>query len=428
MPGVARQPVYFRQIADIVGQLATDPITEVPPALRAVAQREGDLDLLGRILMGSFIYPAMLLFVGFTTPYCSDHPRWFWGIVAATAVAISIRIAVNRFREQLYRRGRNVFLIPLFVSLGLSSAAAGCLLLSLAMDYGFASRPFALIIMWMAGIASGSTIVLTPNFPLLVMQLSVMLGPVIVYEFLLGSSYGWSFGVATLIFYAFHVVQGRRLNGMYWDLSSRRVLEKLYMAELEAAKATAENAQAKLQHQATHDTLTGLMNHARILTVMDQELDRAVREGKPFGIVLLDLDYFKEVNDQFGHLAGDEVLRKVAERVWRTVRSYDSVGRYGGEEFLVVLPGCSVEDCAASAERLRRAIEICPVEHRNIDLRITASLGVAVCDPRSDTGHRELIGRADRALYRAKRNGKNRVEVDSYDSSMVPILIERARA
>lgn len=405
-----------------------DRISDVPPEMRARARLEGDLDLLHRILAGSLIYPAMLLFVGLTTPFCADHPHLFWAIVAATGVALTIRVVVSRLRERLDRRGRGFFLAPLFLSLGLSSGAAGLLLLAVAMDYGFSSRPFALMIMWMAGIASGSTIVLTPNFPLLVMQLVMMLGPVIAYECLPGAAYGLTFGVATLIFLAFHLVQGNRLNGMYWDLSARRLLETVRMTELEEARRVAEDAQSKLQFQATHDMLTGLMNHAQILAVIQNELDRAIREGKPFGFVLFDLDYFKEVNDRFGHLAGDEVLRAVAARVLRSVRSYDAVGRYGGEEFLAVLPGCSVEDCAASAERLRHSIESQPVAHGDLQISITASFGVAVCDPQSDTGYREMIARADKALYRAKRNGKNRVEVDSFESSMVPLLIQRASA
>lgn len=380
--------------------------------------------MLKRILLGSFVYPVMLVFVAFTTPYCSNHPRWFWSITAAVCVGIVIRLVVSRFRNRLYNRGRKFFLAPLFVSLGMSGMAAGLLLLTLAMDYGFSSRGFALVIMWMAGITSGSTIVLTANFPLLAMQLTVMLGPVIGYECLMGTLDGLSFGIATLSFYAFHLVQGYRLNGMYWDLSARRDMEKLRMVEMEDAKSIAENAQARLQYQATHDMLTGLMNHAQILRVIEHELDRAVREGGHFGIVMFDLDYFKDVNDRFGHLAGDEVLRMVAERILKWVRPYDSVGRYGGEEFLVVLPGCGLEDCAASAERLRRAIEIQPDTHR----RITASFGVAVWDPSSDIGQRELIARADRALYRAKRNGKNCVEVDSVDSSLVRSLIEKAMA
>jgi diguanylate cyclase (GGDEF)-like protein len=237
-----------------------------------------------------------------------------------------------------------------------------------------------------------------------------------------------SIGVATLIFFGFHVVQGRRLNGMYWALSASRVLEKQRIRELENANSVAERAQKKLRYQATHDALTDMMNRGQILNEFDQELERAFRSGTPFGVVMSDLDNFKQVNDQFGHLGGDEVLRTAAARVRQSVRSCDAVGRYGGEEFLVLLPGCDAAECAAIAERVRQAIESEPVMHEDSQIRVTGSFGIAVFDPDTETGHLNMLVRADKALYQAKRMGKNRVEIDSFESSMVPILVERALA
>lgn len=296
------------------------------------------------------------------------------------------------------------------------------------MKYGFSSWTFSLTMLWMAGIASGSTISFTPSFRFLVAQLLLLLAPVIAYECLLGSSYGLSIGVATLIFFGFHVVQGHRLNGMYWALSASRALEKLRIRELEAATSMAEHAQKRLQYQATHDALTDMMNRGQILSAFDQELERSFRGGTPFGVVMVDLDDFKQVNDQFGHLGGDAVLRTAAARVRQSVRSSDTVGRYGGEEFLILLPGCDAEECAASAERVRQAIESEPVTHEDSQIRVTGSFGVAVFDPDTETGHLHMIARADKALYQAKRKGKNRVEIDAFESGMVPILVERALA
>lgn len=396
--------------------------------MRAAARREADMDLLARLLTGSFAYPAMLLFMGITTPYRADHPYLFWPAVAATALALAIRIAVNKLRDQLYARGRSAFILPLFVSLGLSGGAAGFLILTIAMKYGFSSWTFSLIMLWIAGIASGSTISFTPSFRFLVVQLFLLLAPVIVYECLLGSSYGLSIGLATLAFFGFHVVQGYRLNGMYWALCSSRGLEKQHIRELEAAHSIAEHAQKRLQHQATHDMLTDMMNRAQILSVFDRELEGAYRSGTPFGIVMVDLDNFKQVNDQYGHLGGDEVLRIAAARVRQSMQSRGTVGRYGGEEFLILLPGCDVEKCAASAERVRQAFESEPVTHGDSQIRVTGSFGVAVFDPDTETGHQHMLARADKALYEAKRKGKNRVEIDSFESSMVPILVGRALA
>lgn len=380
--------------------------------MRASAQREADMDLLTRLSTGSVIYPAMLLLMGLTTPYCAEHPRLFWSIVSITGLALAIRIAASLFREQLYARGRKALMVPLFVSIGMSGGAAGFFLLNVAMNYGFSRWTFTVILMWMAGIASGSTISFTPNFPFLLAQLLLLLAPVTAYEFVLGSIHGLSLGLATLVFLGFHVVQGYRLNCVHWKLISSRALERERMKELEDAKAAAEQAQEKLHYQATHDTLTNVMNHAQILRVFDRELERAIRGRVPLGILMLDLDFFRRVNEEYGHLGGDEVLRAVAERMRGSLRSYDAVGRYGGEEFLIVLPGCDAKDSAASAERIRQAIAGEPVLHERAQVMVTASFGVTVFDPKNDSGLRQLIARADKALYRAKRKGKNRVEVN----------------
>lgn len=386
--------------------------------MRAGARRDADLDLLARLRNGSFIYPALLLFVDLATPYRADHPKLFWSAVAAIAVALGIRLAMSRWSERLYQRGRRSFLVPLILSLALSGGATGFLLLTIAQQYGFTSRPFTLIMMWVAGIASGSTIAFTPVFSLLLLQLVVVLAPVTAYECAHGSAFTLSLGLATLVFFAFHVVQGYRLSGMYADLTASRLLEKLRMRELEQAKSRADVARERLQYQATHDPLTRVVNHAQILILLDDALDRAHHTQTPFGLVILDLDRFKCVNDQFGHLAGDEVLRAIADAIKASVRgASDLVGRYGGEEFLIILPGCGFEDSTAGADRIREAIQDALVTWEHAQLKITASLGVTVCDPRSDTSPRELITRADRALYRAKRKGRNRVEFERPESS-----------
>jgi diguanylate cyclase (GGDEF)-like protein len=396
--------------------------------MRAAARRDADMDLLTRLLAGSIAYPVMLLFMGITTPYRFDHPNFFWVAVSATALALVIRIAVSRLRERLYSRSRIAFILPLVVSLGLSGSAAGFLLLTVAMKYGFSSWTFSLTMLWLAGIASGSTISFTPNFGFLSMQLLLLLAPVIVYECQLGSSYGLSIGLATLVFFAFHMIQGHRLHGMYWALSASRASEKQRIRELEAATSMAERAQKRLQYQATHDALTDMMNRGQIISAFERQLEQSFRGGTPFGVVMVDLDNFKQVNDQFGHLGGDEVLRTAAARVRQSVRSTDTVGRYGGEEFLILLPGSDAEDCAASAERVRLAFESEPVIHESSQIRVTGSFGVAVFDPDTETGHLHMIARADKALYEAKRRGKNRVEIDSFESGMVPILVQRALA
>ena len=164
--------------------------------------------------------------------------------------------------------------------------------------------------------------------------------------------------------------------------------------------------------KATHDPLTGLWNHEEILRIMDRELVRDTREGRnATGAIMVDLDHFKQVNDTFGHMAGDVVLRTVAQRMLALLRPYDALGRYGGEEFLVVVSGCDAESGAALAERLRAGIAAACVDTAEGMIPISASLGVAVNDGDAPADANALVQRADHALYRAKAEGRDRVEM-----------------
>jgi len=162
-----------------------------------------------------------------------------------------------------------------------------------------------------------------------------------------------------------------------------------------------------LRDQATHDGLTKLLNRGAILEVLRTEIARAERERHPLSVLMLDLDRFKSINDVHGHLIGDMVLREAAQRMRAAGRRYDSVGRYGGEEFLVVLPGCGLDDARSQAERLRETIAGTPFASDSQPLRVTISVGVSCAhDHDADI----LIREADEALYRAKSLGRNRVE------------------
>jgi diguanylate cyclase (GGDEF)-like protein len=165
--------------------------------------------------------------------------------------------------------------------------------------------------------------------------------------------------------------------------------------------------QRQLREQATRDALTGLWNRAAILDLLERDLARGQREGRPVGVILADLDHFKRINDTFGHLTGDEVLRQAAARLRDGLRPYDTVGRYGGEEFLVVLPGCPADTAAALAERLRQRVTTDPVDLGGRLLSVTISLGVAARDGVTATGATALLQAADEALYRAKEAGRN---------------------
>lgn len=165
-----------------------------------------------------------------------------------------------------------------------------------------------------------------------------------------------------------------------------------------------------LRFAATHDNLSGLWNRAQILDFLDRELVRSNRDQSPLGIVLADLDHFKKVNDTYGHLAGDAVLKEVSQRMHGNIRVYDGLGRYGGEEFLVVLPGCELTIAMRRGEDLRQLIGQKSVSALGHKINVTASFGVAVAEAGSEIRAEALLQKADQALYAAKRKGRNRVE------------------
>ncbi len=168
-----------------------------------------------------------------------------------------------------------------------------------------------------------------------------------------------------------------------------------------------------LQFKATHDALTGLWNHAAILDLLQRELARAHRQAAPLGVLMADLDHFKRINDAHGHLAGDEVLRQAASRLTAAVRVYDAVGRYGGEEFLIVMPGCDSATTRDRAEHLRAAVGNHPVKIAKGAIPATLSIGAVSTSEWRGADAEVLLRAADEALYRAKAAGRNRVEIAS---------------
>src|SRR5581483_1696628 len=166
-----------------------------------------------------------------------------------------------------------------------------------------------------------------------------------------------------------------------------------------------------LRLRATHDGLTGLLNRTSVLESIENELARAQREHQPMALLLIDLDRFKLINDTRGHLAGDAVLREAARRMKSATRRYDIVGRYGGEEFLVVLPACSGTEAATQAERIRQEIEREGFEAGGELVPVTCSIGVSWRPEPSRQDAARMIRDADLALYRVKARGRNGVEL-----------------
>jgi two-component system, cell cycle response regulator len=179
-------------------------------------------------------------------------------------------------------------------------------------------------------------------------------------------------------------------------------------------------AREKLREQATKDSLTGLWNRSSIVEQLQRELSRSSRELLPVGLVMVDLDHFKSMNDTHGHFAGDAVLREAARRMQDSIRQYDSIGRYGGEEFLILLPNCDEESTQRQAERMRGHLAQAPVGEFEHSFALTASFGATCASAGYPCSVEGLIRRADEAMYLAKKHGRNRVEFLSYSSEAEP--------
>lgn len=160
--------------------------------------------------------------------------------------------------------------------------------------------------------------------------------------------------------------------------------------------------------KASRDPLTGLWNRTTILDLLAKELERSRRMSFPVGVIMADVDHFKKLNDSYGHVDGDAVLREISRRMFTSLRSYDSVGRYGGEEFLVMLPRCDRETAEQSAERLRKVIAEKAFRTSGGPIKVTVSLGVTSVDPDMDAHIEHIVRTADAALYEAKTAGRNR--------------------
>jgi diguanylate cyclase (GGDEF)-like protein len=181
------------------------------------------------------------------------------------------------------------------------------------------------------------------------------------------------------------------------------------LTAIQKAKFELLQAQESLRFHAEHDSLTGVLNRRAIRDVLRRELARCRRENQTLGVMLVDVDHFKRINDRYGHGAGDSALVNVVQRISSTLRPYDLIGRYGGEEFLVIAPGCDLELTRKLAERILAAVSDQPVDLGNSTVNLTLSLGATLGTADSDPEF--LVAAADSAMYQAKGKGRNRVEI-----------------
>lgn len=186
-----------------------------------------------------------------------------------------------------------------------------------------------------------------------------------------------------------------------------KTVNALLRHALRLSHAALEKKKAELEILAATDPLTGMFNRRAFLDLAERELARAHRLESPYVVLMMDLDLFKRVNDDYGHQAGDRVLVAFAAVVKRCFRIEDLAGRYGGEEFCAILPGVTMEQATVIAERLRGAVSQCTLG--DLPRTTTISIGIAACSGKAQVSLDAAIGRADEALYRAKHDGRDRV-------------------
>jgi len=191
--------------------------------------------------------------------------------------------------------------------------------------------------------------------------------------------------------------------------SHQRVLQ--LTEDLNAVLVSERALREEIKQLSLTDELTGVMNRRGITENLELELARCRRQATPLSLLMLDIDRFKPINDTFGHAAGDEVIRLVAHALKKELRETDVIGRFGGDEFIVVLPSLGLEGALAAAHRLRQSVQFAAVDMQARGVSVTISVGVATCRQQDSMLH--LMSRADGALYVAKENGRNRIEAEA---------------
>ena len=374
-------------------------------------RRGADQDLITRALIGIGVYPILLALLGTIVPFREEHAAVFWECCVAIGASFCARLLLLWCARHARLPLRRYWMLLLLATIPAVAGTTGCLSLAVLHWYGFGTWTFSMVMLWLIGIACGSTITFTPNRCMMYLNIAMLLGPPTAYGFWLGSRELVTISIAALGLVAYLALQGHRLHRMYWDLLVEQATRKLQAEELQSARLAAEAAREAMHFQVIHDSLTGLWNRAEILEFLDHEVRRAARTRNPLGILMLDIDHFKRINDRHGHLTGDEVLKAVAARLPASVRSCDGVGRYGGEEFLLVLPDCQPRQLQAAAERLRADIASRTMRTFAGPLSVTVSIGCAVGQATSTDVAEELLRAADEALYEAKEHGRNQVAV-----------------
>ncbi len=369
--------------------------------LREELHRRADADLVKRSGIGGFAFLMFLLVIGLTTPYRLEHPATFTFACAAIGISVTIRIALRSRLTSLLSKPRSHLLTPLVVAIWLAKGSISWMYVSAIASDGLTGWTCVLLLIQIVAISAGSTIAFTPNFSLVILNIAILLGPAALFSLSAFGREGAVFAICLAVAAAFLLLQARWLHRMYWDLLTDRSLEEIRIFEVRSARASADAAHQEARYYATHDPVTAILNRRGVIARLHHEFQRAKVDRSVLSVLLLDIDHFKVINETYGLPAGDRVLRSTAERLKDTLREDDVIGRFGAEEFLVILSGCDTAQATMSAERLRAAIPDRPVLSGSLQVPLTISVGVASIQPSLGCVG-DLIAIAERSLYEAK--------------------------
>ncbi len=354
-------------------------------------------DLKKRSFIGIFFYLVVLYLVLFTGDYYDRHPEfsnWLAFSVCSICMFRFFHRLVAKWLEPRFVKSNNwVF----FFSVPITALIWGVGFAVFMLQDGEANANL-LMVMCTIGLSSGAAVAFIPDFRISFLFSTFMLVPAIAV--MLFFSINLPLAVAIILMFMYLCFMAYRGNREYWNaLENEYLLEKKSWA---------------LEKISRIDSLTELYNRRHFDDMYAFEWDRAARKKQSISIIIADIDHFKKVNDEYGHPAGDEYLKAVGHSFKQVFkRKIDIVARYGGEEFIVLMPGESEEIVFEIAQDIRLRFEKYRLEYNGHSLKATLSLGVASCIPNQGQKSQSLISKADKALYKSKIDGRNRVTVSA---------------
>ncbi len=350
-------------------------------------------DLKKRSTIGIVFYVMIACIILFSDNYYDRNPEFstlFLSLITGICLIRILHLPVARWTHEKFERINNtVFLCSVILTAMIWGAGFARFLLQ-----NGEPKAQLLMVMCTAGLVSGGVVAFIPDLRLSIIFNFLMLIPALVLMVVNQINLPLAFSV--FLFFVYLGFIAKRGNKEYWD-----ALENEYLLE-EKSK--------DLEKMSQVDSLTGLYNRRYFDEAFSSEWYRSIRSSTPISIILCDIDHFKQINDQYGHLAGDEYLREVAQLLKRVFRrKTDVTARYGGEEFVVLMPNEFSENACKLAESIRLMTEVFHMEFKGQTIQATISLGVATQIPNKDEKMEYLISKADKALYQSKEDGRNRV-------------------